>query len=160
MTARRRRLGFALMLPLALVLTESVRFGMTCDYDCGDSGGRGLFMLLLLCTPPAAVGVLVAAPAGAERPSGLTRLVRGLAVAAIICCTIGLIVATLAALGAGIHDLTTDPQVHRIGQTEPSAYERAQQREGGVLWLVVAAVLAAMSTGAVLALRAAYRRAG
>jgi hypothetical protein len=157
MTAGRRWLGFGLMLPLAVVLAESVRFGLTCDYDCGDSGARGLFMLLLLCTPPAAMGLLLAAPAGT---SGLARVVRGLAVAAVVCCTIGLIVATLAAVGAGIHDLTTDPQVHRIGQTEPSAYERAQQREGGIWWLLVAAVLASLSAAALLALRAAYRRGG
>jgi hypothetical protein len=58
-----RWLGAVLMLPLAVVFAESIRFGVTCDYDCGDAGGRGLFLLLLLCTPPAAVGVLLAAMA-------------------------------------------------------------------------------------------------
>ena len=57
-----------------------------------------------------------------------------------------------------ITQLTTEPGIHHIGQTEPSAYDRAQAREAGIFWLIVAAVLAAMATTAALALSAAWRK--
>ena len=54
--------------------------------------------------------------------------------------------------------LTAEPGIHRIGQTEPSAYDRAQAREAGIFWLIVSAVLAAMATTAALALSPAWRK--
>jgi hypothetical protein len=52
----------------------------------------------------------------------------------------------------------TEPQTHRIGQTEPSQYERDEAREAGIAWLVIAAVLSAMAIAAALALWAAWKK--
>jgi hypothetical protein len=151
-------LGILLLLPLVVAVVWSFSFTASCDYDCGDMGGRGLFLLVLLCTPPAAVGVLMLATADGQRSHRLVKLVTGLIVGGVVLCTLVLVICAIAALAEGITELTTEPGIHRIGQTEPSAYDRAQQREAGIFWLIVATVLAAMATTAVLALRAAWRK--
>jgi hypothetical protein len=151
-------LGILLVLPLVVAVAWSFGFTATCEYDCGDMGGRGLFLLVLLCTPPAAVGVLLLARADGYRSHRLARLVARLIVAGVVLCTLVLIVAAIAALAEGVTQLTTEPGIHRIGATEPSEYDRAQQREAGIWWLIVATVLIAMATTAVLALSAAWRK--
>jgi hypothetical protein len=40
----RRAVGVLLLLPPAGCLAASVPFAATCDYDCGDMGGRGLLV--------------------------------------------------------------------------------------------------------------------
>ncbi len=78
MTVYRRAaaaLGILLVLPLVAAVAWSFGFTTTCEYDCGDQGGRGLFLLVLLCTPPAAVGVLLLARANGRRSHRLARLV-------------------------------------------------------------------------------------
>jgi hypothetical protein len=98
------------------------------------------------------------AGANGQRSHRLARLVTRLIVGGVVLCTLVLIVVAIAALAEGLTELTTEPGIHRIGQTEPSAYDRAQAREAGIWWLIVAAVLTAMATTAVLALRAAWRK--
>jgi hypothetical protein len=151
-------LGILLLLPLVGAVVWSFRFTASCEYDCGDMGGRGLFLLVLLCTPPAAVGVLMLATADGQRSHRLVRLVTGLIMGGVVLCTLVLVICAIAALAEGITELTTEPGIHRIGQTEPSAYDRAKQREAGIWWLIIATVLTAMATTAVLALRAAWRK--
>jgi hypothetical protein len=151
-------LGILLLLPLVGAVVWSFSFTATCEYDCGDMGGRGLFLLVLLCTPPAAVGVLMLATADGQRSHRLVRLVTGLIMGGVVLCTLVLVICAIAALAEGITELTTEPGIHRIGQTEPSAYDRAKQREAGIWWLIIATVLTAMATTAVLALRAAWRK--
>jgi hypothetical protein len=151
-------LGILLVLPLLGAVAWSFAFAATCEYDCGDSGGRGLFLLVLLCTPPASVGVLLLATADGQRRHRLTRLVMRVIAGGVVLCTLVLVICAIAALVEGITELTTEPGVHRIGATEPSDYDRAQQREAGIWLLIVAAVLTAMATTAVLALRAGWRK--
>jgi hypothetical protein len=151
-------LGILLLLPLVGPVVWSFSFTASCEYDCGDMGGRGLFLLVLLCTPPAAVGVLMLATADGQRSHRLVRLVTGLIMGGVVLCTLVLVICAIAALAEGITELTTEPGIHRIGQTEPSAYDRAKQREAGIWWLIIATVLTAMATTAVLALRAAWRK--
>jgi hypothetical protein len=151
-------LGVLLVLPLVVAVAWSFSFTASCEYDCGDMGGRGLFLLVLLCTPPAAVGVLMLATADGQRSYRLTRLVTRVIVGGVVLCTLVLAICAIAALAEGITQLTTEPGIHRIGQTEPSAYDRAQARDAGIFWLIVAAVLTAMAATAVLALSAAWRR--
>jgi hypothetical protein len=151
-------LGILLLLPLVGAVVWSFSFAASCEYDCGDMGGRGLFLLVLLCTPPAAVGVLMLATADGQRSHRLVRLVTGLIMGGVVLCTLVLVICAIAALAEGITELTTEPGIHRIGQTEPSAYDRAKQREAGIWWLIIATVLTAMATTAVLALRAAWRK--
>jgi hypothetical protein len=151
-------LGILLLLPLVGAVVWSFSFTASCEYDCGDMGGRGLFLLVLLCTPPAAVGVLMLATADGQRSHRLVRLVTGLIMGGVVLCTLVLVICAIAALAEGITELTTEPGIHRIGQTEPSAYDRAKQREAGIWWLIIATVLTAMATTAVLALRAAWRK--
>jgi hypothetical protein len=144
-----RRAGVLLMLPLAgaLVMSAAWAFaGVGCGVDCGDAG-RGYFVLVLLCTPPAAVGVLAL---GGRAPR--------LAVGAVMLCTLALIAAAIAAAVSGFHELTTEPQVHRLGQTEPSQFDRDQAREAGIFWLVIAAVLTTLAAVAAFALRAAWQK--
>jgi hypothetical protein len=151
-------LGILLLLPLVGAVVWSFSFTASCEYDCGDMGGRGLFLLVLLCTPPAAVGVLMLATADGQRSHRLVRLVTGLIMGGVVLCTLVLVICAIAAFAEGITELTTEPGIHRIGQTEPSAYDRAKQREAGIWWLIIATVLTAMATTAVLALRAAWRK--
>jgi hypothetical protein len=151
-------LGILVLLPLVGAVVWSFSFTASCEYDCGDMGGRGLFLLVLLCTPPAAVGVLMLATADGQRSHRLVRLVTGLIMGGVVLCTLVLVICAIAALAEGITELTTEPGIHRIGQTEPSAYDRAKQREAGIWWLIIATVLTAMATTAVLALRAAWRK--
>jgi Na+-driven multidrug efflux pump len=151
-------LGILLLLPLVGAVVWSFSFTASCEYDCGDMGGRGLFLLVLLCTPPAAVGVLMLATADGQRSHRLVRLVTGLIMGGVVLCTLVLVICAIAALAEGITELTTEPGIHRIGQTEPSAYDRAKQREAGIWWLIIATLLTAMATTAVLALRAAWRK--
>jgi hypothetical protein len=132
-------LGILLLLPLVGAVVWSFSFTATCEYDCGDMGGRGLFLLVLLCTPPAAVGVLMLATANGQRSHRLVRLVTGLIVGGVVLCTLVLVICAIAALAEGITDLTTG-------------------REAGIWWLIIATVLTAMATTAVLALRAAWRK--
>jgi hypothetical protein len=94
---------------------------------------------VLLCTPPAAVGVLMLATANGQRSHRLVRLVTGLIVGGVVLCTLVLVICAIAALAEGITDLTTG-------------------REAGIWWLIIATVLTAMATTAVLALRAAWRK--
>lgn len=149
-------LGILLVLPLVAAVAWSVELTFTCEYDCGDMG-RGLFMLVLLCTPPTAVGVLLVTLTGGRWTHGLTRLVCRLIAAGVVLCTLVLVWAAIASLAEGVTELTTEPGVHRIGQTEPSDYDRAQAREAGIWWLVIGTVLAAMAATSALALRAAWR---
>jgi hypothetical protein len=149
-------LGVLLLLPLAAAIVESVGFMADCDYDCGDMGGRGLFLSVLLSTPPAALGVLMIASTSSGRAAG--RLVGRAVIAVVVLCTLALAGAAIATGITGLDQLISEPQVHRIGQTKPSAYERREAREDGIALLVVAAVLATMATASVLALRAAWRR--
>jgi hypothetical protein len=151
-------LGILLVLPLVAVVVSAVGFMSTCDYDCGDAGGRGLFLLVLLCTPPAAVGVLLVALTGVRQKHRLTTLVSSLIAAGVVLCTVVLAGAAIASLAEGVSELTTEPQVHRIGQTEPSDWDYAQAREAGIWWLVIGTVLAAMAATSVLALRTAWRK--
>jgi hypothetical protein len=151
-------LGILLVLPLVVAVAWSFAFTATCEYDCGDMSGRGLFLLVLLCTPPASVGLLMLATADGQRSHRLTRLVTRAIVGGVVLCTIVLAICAIAALAEGITELTTEPGVHRIGATEPSEYDRAQQREAGIWLLIIATVLTAMATTAVLALRAAWRK--
>jgi hypothetical protein len=132
-------LGILLLLPLVGAVVWSFSFTASCEYDCGDMGGRGLFLLVLLCTPPAAVGVLMLATANGQRSHRLVRLVTGLIVGGVVLCTLVLVICAIAALAEGITDLTTG-------------------REAGIWWLIIATVLTAMATTAVLALRAAWRK--
>jgi hypothetical protein len=132
-------LGILLLLPLVGAVVWSFSFTATCEYDCGDMGGRGLFLLVLLCTPPAAVGVLMLATADGQRSHRLVRLVTGLIMGGVVLCTLVLVICAIAALAEGITDLTTG-------------------REAGIWWLIIATVLTAMATTAVLALRAAWRK--
>jgi hypothetical protein len=151
-------LGILLVLPLLVAVAWSFGFTATCEYDCGDMGGRGLFLLVLLCTPPAAVGVLLLARADGHRSHRLARLVSRLIAAGVVLCTLVLVGAAIAALAEGVTQLTTEPGIHRIGATEPSAHDRAEQREAGIWWLIIATVLIAMATTAVRALWAASRK--
>jgi hypothetical protein len=160
---RLRPLGLLLVLPLAGTIASSLAFSATCDYDCGDMGGRGLFVLLLLCTPPAAAGVLVLAATSERNPtrglrSVLVRLTSRAAVATVVLCVVVLAGAAIAAGVAGVTELASEPEVHRLGQTEPSEFERDQAREAGLFFLIVASVLAAMAISAALALWAAWKK--
>jgi hypothetical protein len=132
-------LGILLVLPLVVAVAWSFGFMATCEYDCGDMGGRGLFLLVLLCTPPAAVGLLMLAPLGGQR---WPRAIRGLVGAVVVFCTLVLVGVAIAASVAAVNQLL-DPE---------SGHEPA------LFWLVVAAVLTAMASTAVLALRAASRK--
>jgi hypothetical protein len=138
-------LGLLLVLPLVGALTASVQFTATCDYDCGDMGGRGLFVLVLLCTPPAAVGLFVLATMRSADPTGLQRLARRLLIAAVLFCVLVLSGFAIAAdIGA----------LNRLAGGGPSHSLPGED----VFMIVVAIVLTAMATTAVLALRAAWRR--
>jgi hypothetical protein len=131
-------LGILLLLPLVVAVVWSFGFTATCEYDCGDMGGRGLFLLVLLCTPPAAVGLLMLAPLGAQR---WPRAIRGLVGAVVVFCTLMLVAVAIAASVAALDQLIDAESGH-----EPALF-----------WLVVAVALTAMATTAVLALRAAWR---
>jgi hypothetical protein len=151
-------LGILLVLPLAAAIVAVVELSFSCDYDCGDSGGRGLFLLVLLCTPPAAVGLLLVTMSAGRQMQGLTRLLGRLIAALVVVCTLVLAGAAIASLAEGVSELTSEPQVHQIGQTEPSDHEYAQAREAGIWWLAIGTILAAMAATSVLALRAAWRK--
>jgi hypothetical protein len=132
-------LGILLVLPLVVAVAWSFGFTASCEYDCGDMGGRGLFLLVLLCTPPAAVGVLMLAPlSGKHWPRAIPAMVG----AVVVFCTLVLVGVAIAASVAAVDQLI-DPEAGR----EPALF-----------WLVVATVLTAMATTAVIALRAAWRK--
>jgi hypothetical protein len=158
MRAHRRAaaaLGVLLLLPLAGALAGSIAFTASCDHDCGDMGGRGLFILVLLCTPPAALGLLAIARTTSGSAAGC--LAGRAVVAVILLCTLTLAGSAIAAGIEGLQELSREPVSHRIGVPEPTAYDRQQAREAGIFWLIIATVLAAMAATAVLALRAAWR---
>ena len=138
----RRVAGGLLVLPLAATLAAGFVAGTRCDVDCGDQG-RGYFILLLLCTPVAAIGVLMIGLRGL--PSKLTATVVAL-------CVLLLAGVAVAATVDGVRKLTTEPQTHTIGLTEPSEAERTQTREDGIAMLVLGGVLGLMALGGVLAL--------
>ena len=138
-------LGISLVLPLAGAIVASSSFMAHCDTDCGDQGGRGLFLLVLLCTPPAALGLLVLAAMGPATAGGLYRLVRLLAVAAVLFCVLVLSGFALAAdIGA----------LNRLAGSGPREASRGED----TFMVVVAVVLTATATTAVLACRAAWRK--
>jgi hypothetical protein len=142
MQVYRRRaaaLGILLVLPLVVAVAWSFGFTATCEYDCGDMGGRGLFLLVLLCTPPAAVGLLMLAPLGGQPWS---RAIRGLVGAVVMFCTLVLVGVAIAASVAAVDQLIDPESGH----------------EAGIFWLIVAALLTAMASTAAVALRAAWRK--
>jgi hypothetical protein len=139
---RAASLGVLLVLPLVVAVAWSFAFTASCEYDCGDQGGRGLFLLVLLCTPPAAVGVLMLARAGGRRSHRLARLVTRLIVGGVVLCTLVLIGVSIAASVAAVDQL-----IHPESGHAPALF-----------WLIVATVLIAMATTAVLALSAAWRK--
>jgi hypothetical protein len=148
---RLRAIGVLLLLPLAGAGALSVAWaaaGVGCRVECGDTG-RGLFVLVLLSTPPGALGLLALAAANGRPtrlPGALQRLAIRVAVAAVLLCALVLVgVAIAAGVGA----------VNRVADGP----ERYTGREG-VFMLVVAVVLGAMAAGTVLALSAAWRRRG
>jgi len=153
-----------LLLPLAGAVLAGFVDSTQCQIECGDRG-KGWFIVWLLCTPPAAAGVLITAatakpgrPRAAGWPGLLGRLAQRTVIAMVLLCTLMLAVAAIAALNSGVEHLTTEPGIHRIGATEPSEHDRASQREAGIWWLIIGTVLAAMATTAVLALWAAWRK--
>jgi hypothetical protein len=84
--------GLVLIVLFGLVVAAAALFFMTgCEVDCGDSGGRGMFALVVISTPLAAVGATLAwlgTRAGAPRgaPPFLRRAVLaavGLGLAAV-----------------------------------------------------------------------------
>jgi hypothetical protein len=159
-----RPVGVLLLLPLAGAVLAGFVDSTQCEIECGDRG-KGWFILWLLCTPPAAAGVLALAatakpgrPRAAGLPGLLGRLAKRTVIAMVLVCTLMLVVAAIAALNSGVEHLTTEPQIHHIGQTEPSQFDRESQRDAGIWWLIVGTVLAAMATTAVLALWAAARK--
>jgi hypothetical protein len=140
-----RPVGVLLLLPLIGALAGSVVFTAGCDYDCGDMGGRGLLVLVLLCTPPAAVGVLVLATIGSAGRPGVRRLAHGLLVAAVLLCVLVLSGFAIAADIGALNRLTGG------GPRQAVAGE-------DTFMIVVAVVLTAMATVAALALGAAWRK--
>jgi heme/copper-type cytochrome/quinol oxidase subunit 3 len=118
-------------------LAASFVFTASCDYDCGDQGGRGLFVLVLLCTPVAALGVLLLAAGRSDR-RGRRWPVR-LALATVALCTLLLAGSTVAAAVAGVDNLTGQPRAGRW-------------------WLGISGVLGLMTVGASRALWIAWRR--
>jgi hypothetical protein len=150
--AARTLAGVLLLVPLALAAAGGAAEWTACDWDCGDST-RGYFFLFLLCTPPAAVGAWLLASAGTLPPLAAKALT-----VAVACCALLLLVALAFAVGQAVHELTREGQDHIYGPEDGSAADRADARRAGVAWLLVSAVLAAMSVAAAAALRAAWRR--
>lgn len=154
-----RPLGLLMLVPLAGALGWSVLFEAQCDYDCGDAGGRGLFLLVLVCTPPAALGVLLLV-ATSRRPAGprSRRLFRGLVVAPVVLCTLVLAGSTAGAgLESAKHFRGDGARIHLVGERDPGAYQQEQDRRAARFWLAVTLVLGFMTTAAVLALSRATR---
>jgi hypothetical protein len=153
-----RALGVLLLLPLAATLVGSVIWSTSCDYDCGDQGGKGLFILLLLCTPLAAAGVLALAAAGRRSPAldrrVLVRLGRRAVLTPVLLCALLLTGTAVAALAGGVDKLTSGPQIHYAGDPDAG---REQADEEGVFLLVVGGVLGLMAAGTAAALWAAWR---
>ena len=135
------------MLPLAATLAGGFVESMSCDVDCGDRG-RGYFILALICTPPAALGVWLL---------GVRGLLSKSIAAAVLLFTLVLAGVAIAAGAEGIDTLTSEPETHTIGRTEPSAYERRKAREDGIAMLVLGGCLGMPATGAAISLRAAWR---
>jgi hypothetical protein len=161
-----RPLGVLLLLPLAGALGAAVVASATCDWECGDQS-RGFFVLVLLCTPPATAGVLVFAATARRQmdartgPGALGRLrlvATRLVIACVVLCALLLATAAIWAGFEGVHELTREPRIHIIGADDPTAYDRHQAKRAGVFWLVVAAVLSAMTIAAALALWAAWQK--
>ena len=136
------------MLPLAATLAGGFVEGTSCDVDCGDRS-RGYFILAMLCTPLAALGV---------RLLGARSLLSKLIAAAVLFFTLVLAGVAIAAGAEGIDTLTSEPQTHTIGRTEPSAYERRKAREDGIAMVVLGACLAVLATGSGISLRAGWRK--
>ena len=152
-----RPLGLLLLAPLAVVLFRSVFLTGGCDIDCGDQN-RSNFVVLLLCTPFAAVGVLLLMTTARPQGSGRAmRAVNRLGVAAVAICVVLLTGAAIAAGAAGIDNLTGGgSQVHAIGSPEADEYSNEQSQRAGKAWLGVAAVLGTLAILALLALWAAW----
>jgi hypothetical protein len=144
----RRSTGVLLLLPLGATLAGGFVEGTSCDFDCGDQG-RGYFILALICTPLAALGV---------RLLGVRGLLSKSIAVAVLLVTLVLAGVAIAAGAEGIDKLTSEPETHMIGRTEPSAYERRQAREDGIAMVVLGGCLGLLATGAGLSLRAAWRK--
>jgi hypothetical protein len=137
-------LGILLVAPLVGAVAWSVGFTATCEYDCGDQGGRGLFLLVLLCTPPAAAGLYLLTAMGSAEPGRLASTVRRLLVAAVVFCVLVLSGFAIAAdIGA----------LNRLTGGGPSYASDDED----IFMIVVAVVLTAIAITAVFALRAAWR---
>ena len=143
----RRVAGGLLVLPLAATLVAGFVAGTDCDVDCGDQG-RGYFILMLLCTPLAALGILLIGVRGL--PSKLTAAIVAL-------CLLVLLGVAVAAGVDGLRKLSTEPETHTIGRTEPSAAERTQAREDGLAMLALGGALGLLGLGGALALRGTVR---
>lgn len=151
-----RPLGLLLLAPLAVVLFRSVFLTGGCDVDCGDEN-RSNFVVLLMCTPLAALGVLLLMTTARPEGSGrVMRIVNRLGVAAVVVCVVLLAGAAIAAGVAGVDNMTSgDSRVQGVGQ-EAGDYERERRDDAGKAWLGVAAVLGTLASLSTLALWAAW----
>ena len=139
-----RPLGLLLLVPLAGALGWSVLFATQCEVDCGDAGGRGLFLLVLLCTPPAALGLLLLV-ATSRRRAGPGRGASSAAWwwhpwrSARSCSP--------APRSLPAHEPRAPPRRGGpgllVGEEDPYAYQEQQDKRAGIAWLVVALVLRA-----------------
>jgi hypothetical protein len=159
-----RAIGVLLLLPLAGAFLFAFVGGTGCDYDCSDQG-KGVFILVLLCTPLAAAGVLALAAAGrkargprtpaARTPATrLARQGRRAVVIPVVLCALLLGGTAVSVVAGGIDKLTSPPRVNYIG--DPDAGRRQADREGEFL-LGVGGLLVLMATGTGGALWAAWR---
>jgi hypothetical protein len=72
----------------------------------------------------------------------------------VVLCTLMLAGAAVAAGLEGLDQLTSEPQIYFVGPDGT----REQAHDSGGFWLVIAGVLAAMATTALLTLWAAWRK--
>ena len=147
--------GAALLAAWLLVFVVAAVTVGSCDYDCGDNGGRAAFLGLVASAPAGALGLtLFVLGAGGTR--GALKPLTWMSVAG------GALIA-LIALYLVVHaidqliDAVTGNDLHFIGR---EGYERSQMRTEAAFSAVAAVVLAPIAASGVLPALAARSATG
>lgn len=148
--------GLGLLGAFALVGVWAMLFFATdCDVDCGDSGGRGMFALVVASTPLAAVGAMLMwlAPR-AGTPGGAPRALRRTLLAALgvgLCVVaIGLGLLAVAAFVAAFDEFNGWLTGRGLsGPLNDPDYMRDQARGAGFFMSAVGLVCAALAAIAI-----------